>query len=462
MTVNCASAAPLSRRFPRLGDPHYRRLVRWDIEAKLLLGTQLRRLADHHHGRRYDFTSIRDRYLSRIVRFARENSEYYSVNLPAVGRRGLTSMSEAWMSVPLLDKATIRQHRDSLMTAPLSCPWVGELTTGGSTGEPFGFPYIGGHDAEHQEFLWRLHGYQSGDRILAMDGTLVSDTDIAAGRYWTKKSDHELPYGGTALSGHYLSNDTKGAYLDFLLDYKPEFIRGYPSLVSEIASLARDRNVYLGCKGVELSSESHTDHQVELIESVLGPVFDQYGHAEASIFGYSLESRGVIFCSPMYGLVEVLDDAGDQVAPGETGEVVVTGFHNYAMPFIRYRTGDLAVLESEADGIVGLRTVVGRTQDYLLSGDGEKHMLTALVFGRHYAALARIDRWQLVQEVPGKVLIRINRGAGYGPDDEEEIRRNFMELAGIDTVFDYETGINRSGRAKSPLVIQKALRPGGL
>ncbi len=40
-------------------------------------------------------------------------------------------------------------------------------------------------------------------------------------------------------------------------------------------------------------------------------------------------------------LVEVLRD-GRPAEPGERGEVVVTNLHAYAMPFIRYRIGDLA------------------------------------------------------------------------------------------------------------------------
>lgn len=417
------------------------------------MGLQLGRLSAYHHGRPYDFTNTRDRYLARIVRFARENSEYYAANLPPARRGGLSPRDEAWKSVPLLDKALIREKSDTLMTTPRCCPWVGELTTGGSTGEPFGFPYMGGHDAEHQKFLWKMHGYSRGDRILTIDGTRISDADLAEGRYWVKKSDDQLPYGGTALSGHYLNSRTKGSYLQFLLDFQPEFIRGYPSLVSQIAVHAYERNIHLGCKAVELSSESHTREQIEIIEKSIGPVFDQYGHAEASMFGYSLESSGPIFCSPVYGLVEILDDAGHQVEPGEMGEVVVTGFHNYAQPFIRYRTGDRAVLGGESDGIVRLTSVVGRTQDYLLSGDGEKHLLTALVFGRHYAAMARIDRWQLIQDIPGEVVMRIARGAGYGVEDEDEIRRNFHDLAKIEARFDYDTPIFRSDRAKTILVI---------
>lgn len=41
-------------------------------------------------------------------------------------------------------------------------------------------------------------------------------------------------------------------------------------------------------------------------------------------------------------LVEILHEDGAPVKPGETGQVVLTGFYNYAMPFIRYAVGDVA------------------------------------------------------------------------------------------------------------------------
>ena len=62
--------------------------------------------------------------------------------------------------------------------------------------------------------------------------------------------------------------------------------------------------------------------------------------------------------------VEVLDENGQHVKEGETGEVVVTSFSNYVMSFIRYRTGDLVEYGGKKNGIVILK-----------SGDWDEHRI---------------------------------------------------------------------------------------
>ena len=445
-----------ARRFAgRIGDPDYRVFLRADAEARLLLRRQLSRLGDYHGGRHADFTRTRDRYLNRIIRHARERSPGYSERLQHLPGNDVSPLSPEWHATPLLTKAEIQTRLDELTTMPVDHPLVGHLTTGGSTGQPLGFPYLGGHDGEHQEFFWRQLGYRTGDRILAMDGTVVPEADLAAGRFWTRKGPDALPYGGMSLSAHYWSERTRGDYLNFLLDYRPDFIRGYPSFVSDVASHLDARGLRLACKAVQLTSESHTARQTEIIERTMGPVRDQYGHAEASIFGYSLHADGPIFCSPLYGLVEVLDEEDAPVKEGASGEVVVTGFHNYALPFIRYRTGDLAVVAGRQGGIVRLRWVQGRTQDVVISGDGTRHLVTALVFGQHFRAFDRIHRWQILQETRGKVLIRVVPDASFSVADEAEIATAFQRIAGIEVDLKRVTDIPRTPRGKSPLVIQK-------
>lgn len=67
-------------------------------------------------------------------------------------------------------------------------------------------------------------------------------------------------------------------------------------------------------------------------------------------------------------LVEILDDRDEPIAPGERGEIVVTGGVNPYLPLIRYRTGDFAALSFAGAiprlvGIERRRPVVFRTID---------------------------------------------------------------------------------------------------
>jgi phenylacetate-CoA ligase len=65
--------------------------------------------------------------------------------------------------------------------------------------------------------------------------------------------------------------------------------------------------------------------------------------------------------------VEILRDDGSPAVPGELGEIVITTLNSFAMPFIRYRIGDLGAFTREpcACGRV-LRTMsleVGKVAD---------------------------------------------------------------------------------------------------
>ena len=45
-------------------------------------------------------------------------------------------------------------------------------------------------------------------------------------------------------------------------------------------------------------------------------------------------------------ILELLDPEGRPVAPGEPGEIVITDLNSHEAPFIRYATGDIAVMSS--------------------------------------------------------------------------------------------------------------------
>jgi phenylacetate-CoA ligase len=70
-------------------------------------------------------------------------------------------------------------------------------------------------------------------------------------------------------------------------------------------------------------------------------------------------------------LVEVVDpQTGEPLADGETGELVYTTLTKEALPFLRYRTGDLASVTREpctcGRTLARMSRVVGRTDDMLV------------------------------------------------------------------------------------------------
>jgi phenylacetate-CoA ligase len=80
------------------------------------------------------------------------------------------------------------------------------------------------------------------------------------------------------------------------------------------------------------------------------------------------------FFWPQYGHFELLDAENRPITqPGKLGFVVGTSFDNKVMPFLRYRTGDLAVLSDRSHpllpGYPACERIVGRLQEFIVCRD---------------------------------------------------------------------------------------------
>src|SRR6202140_3260495 len=133
--------------------------------------------------------------------------------------------------------------------------------------------------------------------------------------------------------------------IEWLSRRKPSYLHTLPSGALGIAfavSPAVGRE--LGIKTVLMYGETVPDGTRAFI-------FERLGARAAAI--YACEEIGHIAseceAAPHYhvaaenALVEIVDDHGRDVRPGERGRVIVTGLYNYVMPFIRYELGDIAV-----------------------------------------------------------------------------------------------------------------------
>ena len=165
-------------------------------------------------------------------------------------------------------------------------------------------------------------------------------------------------------------------------------------------SIRDDTDLRIGILGAEPWSEQMRSR----IEEWLGiRAYDIYGTSELSgpMFTECSEQQGIHIWGDL-ALVEVVDPAtGEVLPPGERGELVVTILQKEAFPMIRYRVGDITVMDEEpcACGRTHprIRRIQGRVDDMLIvrginvfPSQVEHALLEIPEVGRHFQIV--VDR----------------------------------------------------------------------
>ena len=140
-------------------------------------------------------------------------------------------------------------------------------------------------------------------------------------------------------------------------------------------------------------------------------------------------------------ILEIVDEDGKQIFD-KPGKILATSLFNYALPFIRYDTGDLGIISSKKcpcgrESLL-LKEVVGRTTDSLiLNGITIGSPVLTVLMGRF-----DIEQYQIVQESGNSITIKIVKGQTFSEKDENFIRRSFFSHVGeIDIKFEYVDSI---------------------
>jgi len=111
-------------------------------------------------------------------------------------------------------------------------------------------------------------------------------------------------------------------------------------------SIQRDTDLKAGILGAEPWSERMRNR----IQEGLGiKAYDIYGTSELSgpMFTECAEQKGIHVWSDI-ALVEIVDpETGEPLSAGESGELTITVLQKEALPMIRYRIGDITVMDDE-------------------------------------------------------------------------------------------------------------------
>lgn len=268
------------------------------------------------------------------------------------------------------------------------------------------------------------------------------------------------------LSGFELNDETAPEYLAVLRRFRPKSIQAYPATITLLANYMKSHGEapIEGLDVILAGSENLYPAQRQLLEEVFQcRVYSWYGHCEVTTLAGGCDQSDLYHVYCEYGFTELIDAQGNVLEwrGGAKGEIVGTGFNNWAMPLIRYRTGDIAVVARTACSCGRnyhlWERIEGRKQEYVVARDGTLIPLTALVFGQHYNAFAKIKRLQLIQERPGELIVKlvVDRLSWNG-SDEVELRSQMSQVLVDNWQLDfiYVDSIDLTPAGKHRFVIQ--------
>jgi len=351
--------------------------------------------------------------LNRLLASALAHSPYHAEHILAAGldeavMAGTVALADL-ARLPTMTKRDARDHVEQLVWR--SVPGgVFPYTTGGSSGEPLIF-YFGrerqASDAAGRMRARRWWGVEPGEREAYLWGAPVELNKTDRIKTLRDRLVNQLVLNAFAMSPGRMDD-----YLDALEAWQPRCLYGYASSVALLAAHAESQQRTLRLPKLRVvctTGEPLYPHQRELIARVYGaPVANEFGSRDIGFTAHEAPGGQMLLMSESH-IVEVLDETGQPVAPGETGEAVITGLTSAAQPFIRYRTGDVLRLSSEpASGGQGLHViaeVTGRQTDFVVAADGRVMHALAVIYVLR--AVAGIAQFKCIQHALDRMEVQI-------------------------------------------------------
>lgn len=384
--------------------------------------------------------ALRLERLRALLRDVGEQVPYYRRLFADVGfdPSQVQSLSDL-QKLPFLDKALIRANSDDLKHG--AAEGLARFNTGGSSGQPLVF-FIGklrvSHDVAAKWRATRWWGVDIGDPEIVVWGSPIELGAQDRLRRWRDRLMR------TDLLPAFEMSDTKlDGFITAIRNKRPRMLFGYPSALTHIARHAEKRGIAmddLGIKVAFVTSERLYDEQRTTISRVFGcRVANGYGGRDAGFIAHECPAGGMHLTAEDI-LLELVDAQGQPVPAGQAGEIVVTHLATRDFPFIRYRTGDVAVLDDKpcacGRGLPVLREIQGRSTDFVTAANGTiMHGLALIYIIRD---LSGVESFKVVQESLTHTRVLLVPGPGFDPACKTQIVAGFQRRLGNEVQVDVE------------------------
>ncbi|MGH7799094.1 MAG: phenylacetate--CoA ligase family protein [Thermodesulfobacteriota bacterium] len=347
--------------------------------------------------------------MRRLITHAYENVPYYRKLFDRDGLKPKDIQSVDDLSlIPITSKKQLQSLPvEEIVARGVNPKNLIARKTSGSSGEPFTIRRTWLEERLLSLFRLRATHYL---------GQRPTDREASVGLVWpTHPRDKQLPTKILQALGLYRMVRINRLLppeniVRTLRNSRPDFLTGSPGVLSRLAQIISDEDrLVIHPRFVRVSGEVVTPlMRRQITEAFKAPVFEVYTNREFGVIAWECKETGELHTSDDSIIVDVLNN-GRPAATGERGEVVGTNLHSFAMPFIRFRLGDLVTkgLETCRCGqpFSTIRAVQGRMLDYFPLPGGR--MIHPYQISLLFLDSPWVRQYQLTQEREDRVILHI-------------------------------------------------------
>ena len=308
--------------------------------------------------------------LKCVIRYAYGNVQFYNKMFKASGIKPEDiKRKEDLNKLPIIRKSEIRENLGEMISKDFDINRLRMVSTSGSTGQPL-FVYLCGREMEYRKAKHLRANISCGQKPRDAWVTLTGPQHFGK---TTRLQRFVGLYVPTAISVF----DAVSKQIATLEKLKPQVLDGYSSSLLLLAKeIEKQDIVTIQPRFVIGGAELMDSASRRYIEKVFGvPFFDQYSSVEFERMAWQCQERKGYHIDADALILQFLDKNGEEVASGESGEIVCTSLFNYAMPLIRYAIGDVGTPSDET-------CECGRSLPLMQMVEGRKDSLLFLPNGR--------------------------------------------------------------------------------
>lgn len=289
--------------------------------------------------------------LRKIIQYARDFIPYYQTGDSSMYQIGkLSDLSR----LPILTKQEVIDHFKTLQCAhlPRGGKAGGITSSSGTTGRPVSVAQTERSMRMFSIFRQReARWFRQDPTALAArmrfpqtfprqkNGSLLANGET----YTRKRWSHQGLYFETGPEVCCNVENTREWQIEWLKKHRPKYLESPPTIFEELIMANNQKKPVDSLECLVGIGTVVTDSMRSIIERIFEiPIHQNYGMNEAGIVAARCSAQRYHIHTE-HCFIEIVDQDGLPVKPGETGRVIVTPFKNLQMPLLRYDTGDLAI-----------------------------------------------------------------------------------------------------------------------